>query len=437
QEKDVYEKQRLLPKTKRPSKEIDGVVEPSDKKPKFNNEVENKNFLMQNNIIDDRQNQLNIPGNDNYNINPFYTVTKEQSSTHRQHKPDTYQTTGVNSNQIQKQIERDFCQNSSCAAQNYTITNSQISTEQTQNNRNIRNEFRLSSDQKGANIFKGIQEIETKTNIKVCYIKVPENTHVDCVREPTTCVKIDFKVKVTKSLKNGQPIMVFLIERVPMFLCPVSSVYPVDLEYKVNELSIRGYAFFSNIKITIICPKVTNLRVFDILPKFTFISKRDFFRTDFYVNRIYRLPFDNAEFERNSSKKPHYSNNQHEKSCLKSEMPRVHTVKHILSTLEVYKEAVGNDIYTDLLLKNTIKKLELLQSHLDKMSGVFIIEEEDFKRHLSQIIEFIKIFCKEENSAETVETETPKAKNLKRAFFRVISFFKRYKRTFIDFYDKF
>ncbi|KAF7685174.1 hypothetical protein CDIK_4077, partial [Cucumispora dikerogammari] len=33
QEKDVYEKQRLLPKTKRPSKEIDGVVEPSDKKP--------------------------------------------------------------------------------------------------------------------------------------------------------------------------------------------------------------------------------------------------------------------------------------------------------------------------------------------------------------------------------------------------------------------
>ncbi|KAF7685089.1 hypothetical protein CDIK_4162, partial [Cucumispora dikerogammari] len=66
QEKDVYEKQRLLSKTKRSSKEIDGVVEPSDKKPKFNNEVKNKKFLIQNNIIDDRQNQLNIPGNDNY-----------------------------------------------------------------------------------------------------------------------------------------------------------------------------------------------------------------------------------------------------------------------------------------------------------------------------------------------------------------------------------
>ncbi|KAF7687848.1 hypothetical protein CDIK_2955 [Cucumispora dikerogammari] len=171
-------------------------------------------------------------------------------------------------------------------------------------------------------------------------MKVPENTHVDDVREPTTCVKTDFIVNVTKSLKNEQPTVIFIIKRVPMFLCSVSSVYPVDLEYKVNELSDNNYTFFRNIKITIIQPEDTNLCVFDIFPKFTFISKRDFIRTDFYVNKIYKLPFDNADFKRNSSKKPHYSNNQHEKSCLKSKMPRTHTVQHMLSTLEVYKKAV-------------------------------------------------------------------------------------------------
>ncbi|KAF7685556.1 hypothetical protein CDIK_3695 [Cucumispora dikerogammari] len=438
QEKDVYEKQRLLSKTKRPSLEIDGVVEPSDKKPKFNNEVKNKNFLIQNSIIDDRQNQLNISGNDKHNSNIFYTETMDHSYTLKQHKPDTYQTTGVNSNQIQKQIGRGFCQNTVCTAQNYTITSSQMFIQRTQNNKNIRTEFRLSSDQKDANIFKGIEEIETNTVITVCYMKDPRNTHVYGVREPTTCVKIEFKVNVTKSLKNEQTKIFLLIKRVPMFLCPVSSVYSVDLEYKVNELSTREYTFFQNIQITIIQPEVTKLCLFDILPKFTFISKNNFFRTGLHVRKIKMLTFFNAEFEIDFPKKTVYSNNKHEKSCLKSEMPRTHTLLHILSTFQVYKKAVENEKKIDPILDNAIKKLELLWSHLDNMCDVFIIEEEeDFKRYLSQIIEFIKNFCKEKESTETPETGTPKAKNLKRAFLKALWWFEKNNWVFNYFYDFF
>ncbi|KAF7703854.1 hypothetical protein CDIK_0119 [Cucumispora dikerogammari] len=436
QEKDVYEKQRLQSKTKRPSKEIDGVPEPSDKKPKFNNEDKNKKFLIQNSIIGDRQNQLNIPVNDNHDINSNYTVTNEHSNAHKQHKPNTYQTIGANSNQTLEQIGQDFCQNTVCTSPNSTITNSQISIQRTQNNKNIRTEFRLSSDQKDANIFKEIQEIETNTNITACYIKVPENTHVYGVREPTPCVKSDFIVNVNIfPSKNGQTEMLFFVWRVPMFLCAVSSVYLVDLEYRMDRLP--GHTFFVGIKITIIRPKVANLRVFDILPKFTFISKKDYVRTDFYVNKIYALRILNAEFEGNSLKKTYYSDNQHKKKTLEGKLSKTHEVKHILLTLEVHKKAVENEKHTDPYLNNAIKKLELLQSHLDKISDVFIIEEEDFKRQLSQIIEFNKNFCKEENSAETAETGTPKAKNLKRAFLKALAWFKRYKRTFIDFYDIF
>ncbi|KAF7689105.1 hypothetical protein CDIK_2875, partial [Cucumispora dikerogammari] len=390
-------------------------------------------FLIQNNIIDDRQNQLNIPGNDNYSNNPFYTMTKEQSNTHRQHKPDTYQTTEGNSNQIQKQIGRDFCQNTVCAAQNYTITNSQISTEQTQNNKNIQTEFRLSFDQKDLNIFKGIQQFEKYTEIKACYMKVSENFSVDGVRKLTPCVRSDLIVCVNIfPSKNGQTEMVFFVWRVPMFLCAVPSVYLVDCEYRMDRL--RGHTFFVDIKITIIRPKVTNFRVLDILPKFTFISKKDYFRTDFYVNKIYALKILNAEFEGNSLKKTYYSNNQHKKKCLGGKLSKTHAVQHILLTLEVHKEAVEGDIYKDPFLGDAINKLELLRSHLNEMSGVFIIEEEDFKRQMGQIIEFIKNFCTEEESTETPETGTPKAKNLKRAFLKARTWFKRYKKTFIDFY---
>ncbi|KAF7689865.1 hypothetical protein CDIK_2811 [Cucumispora dikerogammari] len=438
QKKEVYEKQRLQSKSKRSSKEMDGlVVKPSGKKSKFNNEDRNKKFLKRNNSPDDRQNQLNILGNDNHNSNLFYTEPMDLSNTDKQHKPDTYQIIGINSNQIQKQIGRDFCQNTVCTAQNYTITNPQISTQQTHNNRNIRNEFRLGLYQKDENIFKGIQEIETNTNIKVCYIKVPENTHVDGVRETTTSVKIDFMVNVTKSLKNEQPIMFFLINRVPIFLCPEPLVYSVDLEYKVNEQSTNRYTFFRNIKITIIQPEDTNLCVSDILPKFTFILKKDFFRTGFYVNKIYKLLFDNAEFDIDYSKKTHYRNNQHKKRCLKGKLSKTHAVQHILLKLEVHKKAVKVERCTDTILNNAIIKLEVLRSHLNEMSGVSIIEEEDLKKHLSQIIEFIKIFCKEKESAETLETGPPKAKNLKRAFFRVLLWLKKHKCTFDSFYDIF
>ncbi|KAF7700531.1 hypothetical protein CDIK_1028 [Cucumispora dikerogammari] len=441
QKKDVYKKQRLQPKSKRSSKEMNGhVMEPSDKKPKFNNEDRKKKYLKPNSIIDEKQFQLNIPEIDNQNKYPFYTVTIEHSNTHRQHKPDTYQAIEADNNQRRRQIEQDFSQNTVCNASNYTITNSQISIQQADNNRNknIQNEFRLRPDQQDKNIFKGIQLFEKNTNIKACYMKVSENTPVDGVRKLTSCVKSDLIVYVTIfPPKSGQSIMVFLIKRVPMFLCPVSFVYPVDLEYKVDELSSHEYTFFRDIEITIIQSRATNLCVFYILPKFSFISNTDFFRTEFYVNKIYKLPFVNAEFERDSSKNPHYSDNQHKKKCLEGKLPKTHSVQHILSSLKVYKEAVEGEIYKDSFLNNAIEKLELLRSHLDKMSGVFIFEENGFKRQFGQIIEFNKNFCNEEDSLETLETGTPKAKNLKRAFFRVLAWFKKHMCTFDDFYDFF
>ncbi|KAF7684950.1 hypothetical protein CDIK_4300, partial [Cucumispora dikerogammari] len=182
--------------------------------------------------------------------------------------------------------------------------NSQISIQRTHSNKNIRNEFRLSSDQKDANIFKGIQQFDEYTFITACYMKVLENTPVDSVRKLTSCVKSDFIVDVTiLPPKNEQTKIFLLIKRVPMFLCPVSSVYSVDLEYKVNELTTREYTFFRDIKITIIQPEDTNYCVFDILPKFTFISKKVFFQTDFYVRKIKMLTILNVEFEGNSLKK--------------------------------------------------------------------------------------------------------------------------------------
>ncbi|KAF7684951.1 hypothetical protein CDIK_4301 [Cucumispora dikerogammari] len=92
---------------------------------------------------------------------------------------------------------------------------------------------------------------------------------------------------------------------------------------------------------------------------------------------------------------------------------------------------------TDPILDNAIKKLELLRSHLNEMSGVFIIEEKVFKRQMGQIIEFIKNFCTEEESTETPETGTPEAKNLKRAFLKSLAWFEKHKCTFDDFYMNF
>ncbi|KAF7700533.1 hypothetical protein CDIK_1030 [Cucumispora dikerogammari] len=441
QKKDVYKKQRLQPKSKRSSKEMnEHVMEPSDKKPKFNNEDRKKKYLKPNSIIDEEQFQLNIPEIDNQNKDPFYTVTIEHSNTHRQHKPDTYQAIEADNNQIKRQIEQDFSQNTVCNPPNYTITNSQISIQQGHNNRNknIRNEFRLSPDQEDENIFKGIKQFDKNTYITAYYMKVPENTPVDGVREPTTCVKIDFKVNVTTLLlRNGQTMLFLIIERVPMFLCSVSSVYPVDLEYKVDNLTIRrGYTFFRNIQITIIRPEVTNLCVFDILPKFTFISKKNFFRNDFYVRKINFLQIFNAEFECSSSKKTHYSKKQQEGKYLEGKLSKTHSVQDILSSLKVYKKEAENEIDTDPILHNAIKKLEALRSHLDMVPFVCIYEE-DFKRQMGQIIEFNKNFCNEEDSPETLETGTPKAKNIKRAFFKVLSWFKKHKYTFDVFYDIF
>ncbi|KAF7687821.1 hypothetical protein CDIK_2982 [Cucumispora dikerogammari] len=440
QQKDVYKKQRLQPKSKRSSKEMGEIVmKLSDKKPKFNNEVKNKNLLKQNNISDDRQIQLNISRIDNQNKDSLYTVTMEHSDTHKQQKPDTYQSIEADNNQIKKQIEQDFSKNTDCNASNCTITNSQIPLNQAHNNRkkNIRNEFRLSPDQEDENIFKGIKQFDKNTYITAYYMKVPENTPVDGVREPTTCVKIDFKVNVTKSLKNEQPTMFLIIERVPMFLCAVSPVCSIDLKYKMNILSVYGHAFFVNIEITIIRPEVTDICVFNILPKFIFFSNPDFFKSDFYVNKIHALPFNNAEFEIVLPEKIGYSNSQHKKLYLKSKLARRRTVQHILSTLHVYKKAVENEIHKDSILYNAIKKLELLHSHLAKMTCVVIFEEEDFKRQMGQIIEFNKIFCKENDSSETRETGTPEAKNLKRAFLKALAWFKKYKCTFDNFYDNF